>query len=106
MYARLTLVEIDTVRMGMQAAVKMYEEEVVPELRQQPGYRGVLVLTTPEGKGALLTFWEEKDNAEADGRTGFYPTTLERYLTLFRSPPGRERYEVALADLPVATSTK
>jgi heme-degrading monooxygenase HmoA len=89
----------------MVAALKMYEVQVMPELKEQPGYRGALVLTTPEGKGVLVTFWETRENAEAGGDTGFYPATLERYMTLFRSPPGRERYEVALAELPLATHT-
>jgi heme-degrading monooxygenase HmoA len=101
----VTLLEIDTVRMDMLAALKMYEDQVMPELKEQPGYRGALVLTTPEGKGVLVTFWETKENAEAGGDTGFYPATLERYMTLFRSPPGRERYEVAFAELPLATHT-
>jgi hypothetical protein len=26
---------------------------------------------------------------------------LERYVTLFSAPPGREHYEVAYADLPI-----
>lgn len=105
MYARVTLLEIDTVRMSMAAAVKMYEQEVMPELREQPGYQGVLVMTTPEGKGLLVTFWGNKEHAEAGGDTGFYPAVLDRYVTLFRSPPGRERYEVALAEMPVTTAT-
>ena len=101
MHARVTLLEIDTIRMDMTDAVKMYKDEVMPELREQPGYEGALVLTTPEGKGLLVTFWDSREDAEAGGDTGFYPATLERYMTLFRSAPGRERYEVALAELPV-----
>jgi hypothetical protein len=27
-------------------------------------------------------------------------TQLERYVTLFAAPPGRERYEVVLSDAP------
>ena len=100
MYARVTLLEIDTLRVGMDAALAMYRDEVLPALRAQPGYEGVMVLTTPEGKGVLLSFWETAEAAEAGGTTGFYPEVLERYMTLFRSPPGRERYEVAFSELP------
>jgi hypothetical protein len=89
--------------MDMDAAVEMYRREVLPGLQEQPGYKGVLVLATPEGKGALVSFWEHEADAEAGGQRGFYPETLERYMTLFRSTPGRERYEVALAELPTAT---
>ena len=100
MYARVTLLEIDTVRIDMADAVEVYRNEVVPELRHQPGYLGELVLTTPEGKAALVSLWETSSQAEVDGASGFYPEALERYLTLFRAPPGRERYEVSYAELP------
>jgi hypothetical protein len=35
--------------------------------------------------------------------TGFYPEILAQYMTLFRSPPGREHYEVAFAEMPGVT---
>jgi hypothetical protein len=89
----------------MDTAVEMYRHEVLPALRAQTGYAGTLVLTTPDGKGVLVSLWETAEAAEADAPTGFYPETLERYMTIFRSPPGRERYEVALADLPVSADT-
>ena len=105
MFARLTLIEIDTVRVDMDAAVRVYLDEVLPEVREQPGYAGVLVLTTAEGRGALLSFWDSPEAADASATTGFYPDVLERYVTLFRSPPGRERYEVEFAELPTTTPT-
>lgn len=105
MYARLTLLEIDTVRVPMDAAVEVFMSEVLPEVRQLPGYAGVLVLSTPHGGGALISFWDSEEAADASASTGFYPETLERYVTMFRSPPGRERYEVEYAELPSATPT-
>ena len=99
MYARLTLLEIDLVRIPMDAAVEVFKQEVLPEVKGQPGYLGVLVLTTPLGRGALLSFWETEEAAEAGASAGWYPEELERYMTLFKTPPGRERYELAFADL-------
>ena len=100
MFARLTLLEIDTVRIPTDAAVEVFTQEVLPELQRQPGYVGVLVLSTPLGRGALLSLWETEEAAEAGATSGWYPEELERYMTLFRTPPGRERYELSLADLP------
>lgn len=100
MYARLTLLEIDTLRIGTDAAVEVFKQEVLPDLQKQPGYVGVLVMSTPFGRGALLSFWETAEAAEAGATSGWYPEELERYMTMFRSPPGRERYEVAFAELP------
>jgi heme-degrading monooxygenase HmoA len=105
MFARLTLLEIDTVRVDMESAVELFRREVLPELKKQPGYLGVLGLSTPYGAGALVSFWETAEAAEAGGVSGFYPEVLERYMTIFKSPPGRERYEVAFADLPMTAPT-
>ncbi|QNN54138.1 hypothetical protein [Nocardioides mesophilus] len=105
MYARLTLLEIDTMRISATDAVEMFRREILPDLHKQPGYAGVLVMSTPEGNGALVSFWETAEAAEAGAPTGFYPEVLERYMTIFRSPPGRERYEVAFSELPAVASS-
>ena len=98
MYARLTLLEIDTLRVDVGQAVDLFERQVLPELRELPEYAGVVVLTTPTGEAALVSFWHSAEAAEAGAVEGFYPETLARYMTLFKSPPGRARYEVALRD--------
>jgi hypothetical protein len=98
-YSRVTLLEVDTVRVDIDSAVELFGERVLPQLREQDGYEGVYVLTTPEGKALIMSLWETEEDAAGDhGR--FYDEQLEEYMTLFREPPGRERYEVALADAP------
>lgn len=105
MYARLTLLEIDTMRIDIDSALNLFQEQVAPELRGQPGYLGVMAMTTPAGAAALVSFWATAEAAEAGGLTGFYADILERYTTIFRSPPGRESYEVAFAELPQSAAT-
>jgi hypothetical protein len=101
MYSRITLVEIDTMRIDLEDAVALFTEHVLPGLRAQEGYEGVLVLTTPEGKALILTMWETE--AAAVSTAAFAGGELERYMTLFRAPPGREHYAVAVAELPAVT---
>lgn len=105
MYARTTQLEIDTLRMSMDSAIDMFEEAVLPDLRRQPGFRGVYVCATPEGKALLVSFWESEEAADASAEVGWYSQTLERFATLFRSAPGRERYEVRVAVPPELTPT-
>jgi hypothetical protein len=100
MYARVTLLEIDPVRIDPHAAVELFERQVLPVVREQPGYEGCYVLANEEGKGILISLWETEEAAATEGGSGIYSELLGRYVTLFRSPPGRERYEVAVADLP------
>ena len=105
MFARLTLLEIDTVRIDPDAAVELFRSEVLPQVRLQPGYLGVLVLKTPIGGGAIVSLWETEEAADASAPTGFYPQVLEKYMTIFASPPGREHYEVAFAELPLGAQS-
>ena len=100
MFARLTLLEIDTVRVSMNEALARFESDIAPSLCEQPGYCGVFVLTTPEGKGALLSFWSTAEQAATEGDHQFYGEALGNFATFFRSAPGRERYEVAYVDEP------
>lgn len=99
MFARVTLLEIDTVRVSVDDALAIFEEEVMPGLRQQPGFSGVYAMSTPGGKALLMSFWEEAEQAEVV-ENAWYSTVLEHYLTIFRAPPGRESYEVRLAEPP------
>jgi hypothetical protein len=99
-YARTTLLEIDTVRVSMDDALEAFEIAVMPRLVEQPGFLGVYALSTPEGKGMLVSFWETAEQADSSGDTGWYPHVLDEFVTMFRSPPGREHYEVKVAIAP------
>ena len=100
MFARVTLLEVDTLRVSIDDALKLFNEDVMPGLREQPGYLGVYGMSTPEGKALLMSFWESAEQAEAIENT-WYSGVLEEFLTLFRSPPGRDSYEVRLAEPPI-----
>jgi heme-degrading monooxygenase HmoA len=99
MFARLTLLEVDTLRTSMDAAVERFRAEVLPRLQLQDGYDGVLVLTPEEGKAAVVSLWRTNEAADASVATGFYGESVGRFTTIFSAPPGRELYEVQLADL-------
>ena len=99
MYARVTLLTIDTERVAVPDAVAEVRRHTLPLLRAQPGYRGIYVLATPEGKGMLVSLWATEDQAAIDSGPGFYSDELAHFTTMFRSPPGRDRYEVVLTDL-------
>jgi heme-degrading monooxygenase HmoA len=102
MVARVTIAEIDPVRMSIDGAVEMFRASVTPELREQDGFEGVYVLLSPEGKALVLTFWESDEVAEAglEGSRSFYAEQVEKFVTIYRSPPGREGYDVVLAEAP------
>jgi len=106
MYARVTTLEIDTVRIGVDDAVARYREEFVPRLQEQEGYGGVLVFSTAEGKGLVITLWDSEDAAAAgtEGEGGLYTEAISSFMTVFRAPPGREQYELTFTDLPALSA--
>jgi heme-degrading monooxygenase HmoA len=101
MVARATHAEIDAVRTNVHDAVDRFKESVVPALHEQEGYEGAYVLLSPEGKVFVLTFWADDEAAEASQASGFYREQLEKFVTIYRAPPGREAYEVVLAESPL-----
>jgi hypothetical protein len=107
MYARVTLLELDPVRFDVAAALERFQALVLPDLRSHPGYDGVYLLANEEGKGVVITLWESEEDAEAGLASGFYTAQLEKFVALFRAPPGRESYEVVFAEAPdLARSTR
>jgi heme-degrading monooxygenase HmoA len=106
MVARATIAELDFVRMGLEESVDVFRDSVVAALREQDGYEGVLVLVSPQGQALALTFWRDEEAADAGlaGGRSFYAEQVEKFVTIYRSPPGRETYDVVLADLPTAAS--
>jgi heme-degrading monooxygenase HmoA len=96
------MAEIDPVRMSVDDAVELFRTSVVPALHEQPGYEGVYVLLTPDGQALVLTFWESEEAAEAgvQGSRSFYSEQVEKFVTLYAAPPGRETYQVVLAEEP------
>ena len=104
MVARVTIAELDPVRMDIEEAADVFRNSVVPALREQDGYEGVYVLVSPQAQALAVTLWRDEESAEAGlvGGRSFYAEQLEKFVTIYRSPPGREHYDVLVADLPAA----
>ena len=102
MYARATQFEIDTLRIGLGDAVEVFKERVLPLLRANPACDGVMALTTPEGKGLLLSFWDSSEAADEAIQSGFYDEQVAEFTLFLRQPPGREHYEVVLEEMDSA----
>jgi heme-degrading monooxygenase HmoA len=99
-YSRITLLEFDPVRFDVAKTLERFKAIVVPELHEQPGYEGALVLANDEAKGVVVTLWASKEDADAGLASGFWAAQVERFVTLYAAPPGREGYEVVYAETP------
>jgi hypothetical protein len=104
MVARVTLAEIDAVRTSVPRAVRFFEESVLPELHEAEGYEGCYVLVTPEGKALVTTFWTDEVAAEAAIAAGLWSAQVAKFVTVMRTQPGREAYDVVVAEAPAPVS--
>ena len=52
--------------------VTLMEVEIVPWLRQQPGFLDLITLAAPDGSEvATISFWDEEGNAQAYSSSGY-----------------------------------
>jgi heme-degrading monooxygenase HmoA len=102
MIARATTAEIDAVRMSVDESIALFQDSVLPALQDQEGYEGAYVLLSDEGKVLVITFWSTEEAADAGikGGRSFYSEQVEKFMTIYKAPPGRETYNVVLAQAP------
>jgi hypothetical protein len=98
MFSRVTLLEVDTLRIDADAALERFREEVLSNVREQPGYEGAFVMLNPDGQGLVMSLWSSEEALQATAPIA--GAALQSFATIFRAPPGREQYEVRIADLP------
>jgi heme-degrading monooxygenase HmoA len=106
MVARVTVAEIDPVRQSPRRAIERFESDLLPALHEQDGYEGSYVLLSEEGKVLVLSFWSSDETAHATRVSGFYQSQIDKLndFVVFRAPPGREAYDVVVAEAPVSAS--
>jgi len=71
------------------------ENEVIPLLQKQKGFRDEVVLTIPGGTEAVgISFWDQKENAEAYNRET-YPEVQKLLAKVVEGTPQVQTYEVS-----------
>ena len=74
------------------------------EARRMAGKAFLVVGVVLLGIEVGLRFFRAAD-AGLEGGRSFYSEQLEKFVTIYRSPPGREHYEVVIADLPAVAAS-
>ncbi len=73
---------------------RLLEDEVLPMLRQQDGFREELTLTSPE-RCMGISLWDDENSAKTYHESA-YPNVLEKLNPVIEGTPKVETYEVAL----------
>ena len=79
----------------VEQAAQIYQDWVVPELRQMQGFEGGYVLTNAEtGKGYIIGLWESREDAEGFESSGAFREQSAKFEDVLDGPPSREVCEV------------
>lgn len=74
---------------------RLIENEILPLLRKQRGFRDEITFVAPERLEAVaISFWETKENAESYNRTG-YPEILKIVEKVVEGTPKVETFELS-----------
>ena len=78
---------------------RLINNDILPLLRKQPGFRDEITLVAPERSEALaISFWETKENCETYERTA-YPEVLKIIATVVEGTPKVETLVLATSTL-------
>jgi hypothetical protein len=79
----------------MKEFTRTLENEVIPVLRKQKGFKDEITLVAPERNDAVaISFWDRKEDAEVYNREK-YPDILKTLSKVVEGTPKVESFEVA-----------
>ena len=80
--------------------IQIYRESVLPEMRQQPGFKGVMALVDRStGKAISLSLWGTEADARASGvGSAYMQANLAKLAPLVAAAPIIETYEVVVQE--------
>ncbi|MFZ4659026.1 MAG: antibiotic biosynthesis monooxygenase family protein [Caldilineaceae bacterium] len=95
MYARVITVQwkVDQV----EEAITFFRENVVPALRQQPGFANARLLVDHNtGKGMMMSVWQSEADLQASSNSGFLKTQVGHLSRFFATAPLIDHYEICV----------
>ena len=93
MFARNVSIQLKANSAGEFA--RTIENEIIPLLRKQKGFKDEFTFVSSEGKDAVaISLWDNKENAEAYNRAT-YPEVTKILARVVEGTPKVETYEVA-----------
>ncbi len=78
-----------------QELTRLIDNEIIPMLRKQKGFRDETIFIAPERSEAIAnSFWDTKEDAEAYNRSG-YPDVLKTLSSVLDGTPTVKTFEFA-----------
>src|SRR5258708_2740994 len=99
MYARVTIAQRNRSEVTDEA-INIFHESMMPEQRQQPGYKGTLLLVDrAQGKGIVINLYETEAHAKAAEQSGHNQKQIAKFAHLFTATSTQEVFAVSFHDL-------
>lgn len=93
MYARTTTIQAQPGK--VEEAIDIVRESIVPLAKEQPGFKGLMALTSTEDEDVvLLSLWETEDDLKVSEDNGYYEDQIGKLSSVFVGRALREVYEV------------
>jgi heme-degrading monooxygenase HmoA len=98
MHARVVTAQYQSGKLD--EGIQLYRESVLPEARQQRGFKGALALVDRSTDKAIsITLWQTEADAQASGTSSPYlQAQLAKIASLLAGAPGVETYEVTVQE--------
>ena len=93
MHARIVTLQVQPGQMDDLNAI--FQDEVVPEVRQVAGFKSLTLLEDRKAsKAMMISVWESEADMKASETSGFFQAQLQKFSAITVGSPLREAYEV------------
>ena len=98
MFARVSTAQ--TTPDSWDESLAIWREQVLPRLRQQQGFKGIVVFGDRKtNKAGSVTLWETEADAEASRNSGQMRDALASLAPVLAGQPTMEHHEVAILEI-------
>ena len=99
MHARVVTIQFQPGKVD--EGTQIYRESVLPEARQQRGFKGIIaLLDRSTDKFISISLWQTEADAQVSGASSSYlQAQLAKAASLFAAAPVIETYEVAVQEV-------
>jgi len=73
---------------------KIFQEQAIPLVSRQPGFKGVYLLTKPSGEFMVLNIWDTEEQANAWPQNPEHQKVVSQLRPLLSGAPVRDSYKV------------
>ena len=79
---------------SLDEVVRIFQEQAVPLVSRQPGFKGVYLMTKPNGEFMVLNMWDTEEQANAWPQNPEHQQVAAQLKPLLSGAPERDGYEV------------